>query len=251
MVTEEFWRHFYEIYEDLPRQGPGDRESTERALGMLPVLGADRRILDIGCGTGTQTLDLARKTPARIVAVDNHEPFIARLRKSAQALGFSERIAAEIGDMNDLRFPDGSFDVLWSEGAIFVIGFKKGLEAWRRLLVPGGYLVVSDFCWFCDDPPAELREFFLDGNPDVGDTAFRRRAVAEAGYRLIGDFPLPERGWRENYHVPLTARLERFRRDHQGDPEALSVAAHCQRESDLFEKHRGRYGYVFFVMQKD
>lgn len=251
MLTEEFWKHFHEIYEDLPRQGPGDGESTGRALGMLPPLGADRRILDVGCGTGAQTIDLARRTPARLVAIDNHPPFIARLQKNAEALGLSGRITASVGDMNDLRFPDGSFDAVWSEGSIFVIGFEKGLEAWRRLLVPGGHLVVSDFCWFCDDPPAELREFFLDGCPDVGDAEFRRRAVAEAGYRLVGDFPLPERGWWENYHVPLAARLERFRRDHAGEPGALEVAAHCQREIELFQKHRGRYGYVFFVMRRD
>ncbi|NMB76558.1 MAG: class I SAM-dependent methyltransferase [Myxococcales bacterium] len=251
MFTEEFWKYFFEIYEDLPRQGPGDRESTERALAMLPPLGANLRILDIGCGTGTQTIDLARATAARIVAVDSHAPFIARLQKSAEALGLARRITASVGDMNDLRFPDGSFDVLWSEGAIFIIGFQKGLAAWRRLLVPGGHLVVSDFCWFCESPPAELREFFLDDSPDVGGVAIRRKAVAEAGYRLVGDFPLPERGWWENYHVPLAVRLERFRHDHAGEPEALAVAEHCQREIDLFRKHRGLYGYVFFVMRAE
>jgi len=78
MLTDRFWSTFYEIYEALPRQGPGDRARTQRALEVLPPLIEVHRILDIGCGSGAQTLDLARATEARIVAVDNHPPFIMR-----------------------------------------------------------------------------------------------------------------------------------------------------------------------------
>ncbi len=251
MSTDKFWSYFYEIYEAMPRQGPGDRESTERALGLLPPLTPDQRILDIGCGSGAQTIDLARATGARIVAVDNHPPFVSQLASRAQELGLEERVTAQVGDMSDLSFPDGSFDVIWSEGSIFIIGFAEGLSAWRRLLAPGGYLVVSDFCWFSDDPPAEMRALFLDGCADVGDVEARKEAVAAKGYRLLGEFVLPETSWWENYSVPLGESLERFRRSHAGDPEALDVAARSQHEIDLYQKYSGTFGYVFFVMQRD
>jgi len=251
MSTDKFWSYFHEIYEAMPRQGPGDRESTERALRLLPPLTPGHRILDIGCGTGAQTLDLAGATPASIVAVDNHPPFIARLAGRVAELGLGGRITPEVGDMNDLKFPDGSFDVLWSEGAIFVIGFAKGLAAWRRLLPPGGHLVVSDFCWLCDDPPAEMRELFLDGCPDVGSVEDRRSAIAAQGYRLLGEFVLPPAGWWENYHVPLGRCLERFRGAHAGDPGALDVALGCQKEIDLCRKHAGTFGYVFFALRRE
>ncbi len=248
MPGDEFWKWFYEIFEALPRQGPGERASTERALRLLPPLRRDQRILDVGCGSGAQTLDLARATEAQIVAVDNHAPFISRLTARAAALGLGDRISAQIGDMNDLRFPDGSFDVVWSEGAIFIIGFAKGLAAWRRLLVPGGHLVVSEFCWPRPDPPAEVRELFIGGDSDAGDVEARRQAIAAAGYRLIGDFPLPASGWSENYHSPLAACLERFRAKHAGDPEALEVAARSEREIAVYRKHPEHFGYVFFAM---
>ena len=250
MSTDKFWSCFYEIYEAIPRQGPGDRASTERALRLLPPLTDGRRILDVGCGAGAQTLDLALATQAQIVAVDNHAPFVAQLEKQAARLGLGDRITAQVGDMKDLHFPDGSFDVIWSEGAIFIIGFAKGLAAWRRLLAPGGYLVVSDFCWPRDDPPAELRELFLDGNPDVGDVEARRKAIAANGYRLLGDFLLPAVGW-ENYHLPLGECLERFSRSHAGDAEALAVASRCRREIELYRKYPEHFAYVFFVMQRD
>jgi len=251
MSTDKFWSYFYEIYEAIPRQGPGNRESTERALRLLPPLTPGQRILDIGCGSGTQTIDLAQATEAQIVAVDNHPPFVSQLAKRAAELGLKERITAQVGDMNDLHFPDGSFDLIWSEGAIFIVGFAKGLAEWRRLLAPGGYLVVSEFCWFHDNPPADLQELFIDGCSDVGDVEARRRAVTANGYRLLGDFVLPETGWWENYYVPLAESLERFRRSHAGDAEALGVASRSQHEIDLYRKHVGAFGYVFFVMQGD
>lgn len=251
MSTDKFWSYFYEIYEAIPRQGPGDRESTERALRLLHPLTPSQRILDIGCGSGAQTIDLAQATEAQIVAVDNHPQFVSQLARRAAERGFGERITAQVGDMNDLQFPDGSFDAIWSEGSIFIIGFAKGLSAWRRLLAPGGYMVVSEFCWFHDNPPAELREMFIDGCSDVGDVEARRSAVAASGYRLLGDFVLPEKGWWENYYVPLGECLERFRRSNAGDSEALEVASRSQHEIDLYRKHVGAYGYVFFVMQRN
>jgi len=250
MLDDKSWQYFYEIYEAIPRQGPGHRESTVRALRMVPALTRAGRILDIGCGSGAQTLDLARATEAPIVAVDNHPAFVAQLRERADELGLGERVTAHVGDMNDLPFPDGSFDLLWCEGAIFIIGFSQGLANWRRLLKPGGHLVVSEYCWFRDDPPDELRKAHTEGCSDVGKPEHRRKAVAANGYRLVADFVLPEAGWWENYYVPLAEAVSAFRGTHAGDPEALEVAARSENEIDLYRKYKEWFGYVFFVMKK-
>ncbi len=250
MSTDLSWRYFYEIYEALPRQGPGTRESTLRALGMVPRLASDGRILDIGCGSGAQTLDLASATPAQILAVDSHRPFVAQVARRAAESRLHGRVAAQVADMANLPFSDRSFDLIWSEGAIFVIGFSQGLAAWHRLLKPGGHLVVSEYCWFRDDPPDDLRKIHIEGCPDVGDVAARREAIAPNGYELLGDFVLPESGWWENYYVPLAECLAHFRLAHAGDPEALEVAARSQQEIDLYRRYTGSFGYVFFVMRR-
>lgn len=252
MMSDKFWSFFFEIYEALPRQGPGDRASTERALGLLPPLTSRHRILDIGCGSGAQTIDLARATAAEIVAVDVHQAFIAQLVKRAADQGLGARIQAQVGDMNELRFPDGAFDVLWCEGAIVIImgSFAKGLAAWRRLLVPGGHLVLSELCWLRDDPPAEVKTFFDAEGAAVTDMDTRRSDIAANGYRLVGDFVLPAVGWWENYYVPLARALERFRATHAGDDEALQVAARSQLEIELYRRHQESFGYGFFVMQR-
>lgn len=250
--ARKFWSSFFEIYEAIPRQGPGDRASTERALRLLPPLNRSQRILDVGCGAGAQTLDLARATEAQIVAVDLHEPFVARLTSQAAEQGLTDRITPIVGAMEDLRFPDGSVDLLWCEGAIVIISgsFAKGLSAWRRLLVPGGHMVVSELCWLRDNPPAEVRAFFDAEGADVTDMDTRRKDIANIGYRLVGDFVLPAVGWWENYYVPLGEALERFRAAHAGDEEALEVAARSQHERDLYLRHHEHFGYGFFVMQR-
>lgn len=252
MLSDKFWSYFFEIYEAIPRQGPGDRESTERALGLLPPLTSHHRILDIGCGSGAQTIDLARATAAQIVAVDRHEAFVTQLVKRAADQGLGARIRAQVGDMNDLAFPDGSFDVIWCEGAIVIIigSFAKGLSTWRRLLVPGGHMVVSELCWLRDDPPTEVKAFFEAEGADVTDMDARRKDIVDNGYRLVGDFVLPSVGWWENYYVPLGAALERFRLAHAGNDEALEVAARSQYELDLYRRHQEHFGYGFFVMQR-
>ncbi|MBN2494523.1 MAG: class I SAM-dependent methyltransferase [Deltaproteobacteria bacterium] len=251
MPAENSMQYFYEIYEAMPRQGPGDSASTRQALSHLPALTREHRILDIGCGSGAQTVDLARATEAQIVAIDNHPPFIARLVERVSELGLEERVAAQVGDMCDLRFSDGSFDALWSEGAIYFIGFAQGLAAWRRLLAPGGHLVVSELCWLRDDPAVEIVDFFEAEGADVGDLAARQKAVAASGYELVCDFVLPAFGWWENYYLPLGECLARFRSAHAGEPEALGVADRSQHEIDMYKKHADSFGYVFFVMRRD
>jgi SAM-dependent methyltransferase len=250
MSDTDFWTFFYEIFEALPRQGPGDRGSTERALALLPSLTPSQRVLDIGCGSGAQTLDLARATEAHIVAIDLHEPFVSRLTERVAELGLAERVETRVGDMNDLELADGSFDVIWCEGAIFIIGFAKGLATWRRLLVPGGHMVVSELCWLRADRPADLVSFFETEGADIDNMDARREAIVENGYRLVGDFVLPAVGWWDNYYVPLGAELERFRAHHAGDPAALEVAARSQREIDLYRKYPDCFGYGFFAMQR-
>jgi len=242
------WQYFYEIFDGMPRQGPGDGESTRRALALCPPLTEHHRILDIGCGSGTQTFDLAAATAAQIVAVDNHPAFVSQLLERAKAERLEARITAQVGDMTALPYPDQSFDLVWCEGAIFIIGFARGLTEWRRLIAPGRHLVVSELCWLQDNPAAELVDFFAGEGAQVDDIATRRKTIAESGYRLLADFELPARGWWDNYYVPMQPLIEQFRRRHADQPEALAVADHLALEIEMYRRHPGAFGYVFFVM---
>ena len=123
---------FFEIHRDLPREAPGSDACTARALSMIPALPDDPRILDIGCGPGAQTLVLARQTGGRVTAIDTHQPFLDDLARRAERAGLTSRVHPQLGDMTALDFEEASFDVIWSEGAIYIMGLREGLTAWRR-----------------------------------------------------------------------------------------------------------------------
>ena len=117
-----FWEIFFEVYENLPRQGPGNRASAVRALGLCRELRKSPAILDLGCGVGGQTLQLAQLTLGSILAVDSHAPSIEQLQAAIAEHGLSKRVTAMVKDMARLEQKPGSFDLIWSEGALYSIG---------------------------------------------------------------------------------------------------------------------------------
>jgi SAM-dependent methyltransferase len=239
----------FEIHEGLPRQGVGRDEYTRRAYEMLPPL-REPRILDIGCGSGAPTLELARLSGGQVVGLDVHQPFLDELTRRAQAAGLANRVTARNGSMLSMEFPDEVFDLVWAEGSIFIVGFDRGLEQWRRLIRAGGFLVVHDVAWLRPDPPDELREFWSQAYPDMRDISENLEAIPPRGYEVLGHFPLPEDAWWVEYYVPLEGRLPELRLEHAGDAEALVLLEDSQREIDILRRYPGWYGSVFFVMQK-
>jgi SAM-dependent methyltransferase len=240
---------FFELFSGLPRQGPGDAASTLRALALVPGVGPETRVLDVGCGTGLQTRVLAQHTPARITAIDNHRPYIEELNRHSEALSISDRLDARVGDMRRLDFPSGSFDLVWSEGAICVVGFEAGLREWRRLLAPGGHMAVTEACWTKPNPPRECLEFWMREYPAIRDVPAFLKAVADCGYETVGHFTLPPSSWWEDYYAPLLRNLERFRKVHRDEPDAQELADQVQREIDIWRSYSEFFSYEFFVMR--
>ncbi|MBW2455202.1 MAG: methyltransferase domain-containing protein [Deltaproteobacteria bacterium] len=244
---------FMDIYERLPRQGPGMAESTHRALKLLGELPAALRVADIGCGVGKQTIDLAAQLgpEAHITAVDFYDPFLAQLRSRAAELGLEGRISTQVGDMAQLDFEPASLDVIWSEGAIYLMGFGHGLQAWRPFLAPGGGLVVSEASWLRDDVPEPCRRFWEAEYPAITTAEQNVRTLEAAGYRSLGHFALPDDGWERDYYVPLRRELARLRAGAALGEEDHAVLASMDDEIRLFEQYSAYYGYVFYVMQRD
>ena len=240
---------FYQVFEYLPRQGPGCSEATRKVWSLLPPPPADAKILDIGCGSGTQTRDLATLTTGTITAVDNHQPFLDAIDVWAEKAGVAGRVKTVCASMASLPFAKGSFDLIWSEGAIFIVGFEAGLRAWKPFLKRGGYMVVSDADWFESNPPSELVKWWeSEGYVPVSEDEMKER-VKRAGLRLIATYRLPEAGWWENYYAPMLARIAELRKTHGSDPEAARILDMLTHEAETYRKYKRYFGYTFFVMQ--
>jgi ubiquinone/menaquinone biosynthesis C-methylase UbiE len=241
---------FYEIFEALPRQGPGDAKSTKRALNKLAGLPEHPKILDVGCGTGGQTLVLAKLSTGDITALDNHKPFIDKLKRNARRAGCADKIHCVVGDMAAMSFPKGSFDVIWCEGAAFVMGFSNSLRAWRPLLRTKGYLAVSELVWFKKRAPKEVKDFFARVYPEIEHYKDIYPVIESSGYRLIDYFPLPSQLWWTHYYTPAEKKLVSLRRKYKGNQDAQAIFDEFQLEIDMYRKYSDYYGYGFYIMQK-
>ncbi|GGP86191.1 class I SAM-dependent methyltransferase [Saccharothrix coeruleofusca] len=233
---------FFALHHDLPRQGPGSDATTRLLLALAGPLPDRPRALDIGCGPGRSALVLA-EAGAEVTAVDTHEPFLDQLRRSAVRRGL--RVTAEHRSMTDLPYPDASFDLVWAEGSAYLMGFDQALSAWRRLLAPGGALVVTECGWTTLDPAPAARAFWDAAYP-LRTTAQTITAATRAGYTVTATYLLPDRDWFDEYYAPLERRADAADPALPGMAEAL---AWTRREIDLRRAHGADYGYTGYVLR--
>ena len=245
--THACLRSFWKFSGGLPRQGPGCEASTLAALALCKGLPERPAVLDIGCGPGRQTIALARATGGRATAVDLLPEYLDQLRASAATAGVAEQVEILEADMRELPFAPESFDLLWSEGAAYNMGFANALESWRPLLRPGGWLAVSELVWLEADPPGEVREFFAEAYPPMTDIATNLQTLRASGYAPAEPFVLPDAAWWEHYYTPLEAKLPALAERFAGDGEALGVLAMTRREIEMRRRFGESYGYAFFV----
>jgi len=201
---------------------------TRKAFRMLPEL-EKPRILDIGCGSGVPTIELARLSDGEIIGIDTDESLLEKLGGKIQKEGFSDRVKIKKCSLFEIDFPDESFDIVWAEGSIHIIGFERGLREWKRLLKTNGFLVVHD---------------------DIKNMPDKLKKIPNCGYKLINHFSLPEDAWWTEYYKPLEIQIKELRIKYKNDPEALKILKKYQNEIDTVKKNPKGYGCVFHIMQK-
>lgn len=243
-MTATFEDVFWAAHEGLPRQAPGSDATTELLTRLAGPLPAAPRIVDIGCGSGPATLTLAEATGGTVVAVDLHEPFLARLRDAAAAAGLRDRIRTVTAPMQDLPLPDSSADLVWAEGSAYLMGVDAALRSWRRLLGPGGVLVLTEAEWTRPDPAPDARAFWDAGYPAMRDTAENVAAASAAGWTVAATYLLPDSDW-DAYYGPLAARLDELARAGT-DP---AMIAEVGREIEVRREHGTDYGYAAYVLR--
>jgi len=246
-----------EFFKGVSRQGPGSTASTLNALKRIQnhsinsqKLQAESKILDIGCGTGTQTMVLADYTDFQITATDLISDFLAIARKKSKEKGLGERVDFVEASMDNLPFNAESFDIIWAEGSIFIIGFEQGLKEWYKFLKPGGYIAVTDCSWFTDERPLEIEQYWRDNYPQIDTVENKIEILKNAGYKFISAFNLPDECWIDNYYQSMKERIELFRNRYRFSDGILSFVDREAKEIELYMKYREYYGYTFFIGRK-
>lgn len=249
-IGPRFWEIFFEVYEALPRQGPGNRASAARALSFCRDIPVSPAVLDLGCGVGGQTLHLAELTSGTIVAIDSHPPSIQRLKTTLAERGLSQRVQALVGDMLHLEQPIESFDLIWSEGALYNIGLENALRICYGLLRPGGYIAFTDAVWRKENPPPEVKAGFDLEYPTMGSVGDNSAIIVNCGFELLGHFTQPDEAWWDDFYTPMENRIKVLRSKHIKDIDALAILEQIAQEPEMHRRYSEFYAYEFFVARR-
>jgi len=201
---------------------------TKKAFEMLPKIN-NPRILDIGCGSGIPTLELARLSNGEIIGIDIDQSALDELKEKVRKLGLSSRVKTINCSLFELDFESESFDIIWAEGALAPIGFERALKEWRRLLKIKGFIVAHD---------------------DLQNKERKLRIIPKYGYVLINHFHLPDDAWWTEYYDPLEKRINEVRNKHKDDPKVPEVVKSYQNEIDAYKKNPKAFRSIFYIMQK-
>lgn len=247
----EDYQLLIDLYKGANRQGPGGDAESEKALSLAML---DRtqplKIADIGCGTGASTLLLARLLEAQITAVDFLQDLLEVLEERAENLGISKKIRTLCCSMDNLPFGNEEYDIIWSEGAIYNIGFQKGVTEWNRHLKVGGLLVVSEITWITASRPLELQKYWEGEYPEIDVASSKIGVLEKNGYSPIGYFVLPEHCWLDNYYRPMQNSFKDFLNRNGNSKEARAIVEAENREIELYEKYKAHYSYGVYVARK-
>lgn len=239
-----------EYFSLLDRQGPGSPEITIKALHFVDNLPKNAKIADVGCGSGGQTLVLAQHTTGQITGVDLFPVFIDQLNERAKPRGLESRVKGIVGTMENLPFQAEELDLIWSEGAIYFMGFERGLREWRKFLKPGGYVAVSEASWFTPERPDEINQFWLDAYPGIDTVPNKMAQMQNAGYIPVASFILPDNCWTDHFYVPQAEAQKKFLTKHAGNKNAEDFIANQRHEEDLYARYKNYYGYAFYIGRK-
>ncbi|MDO4550217.1 MAG: class I SAM-dependent methyltransferase [Planctomycetia bacterium] len=243
-----------QFFKDMPRQGPGSQENTSRALSFIPNLPENAKILDVGCGTGAQTLVLAQETQnihATIHATDTLPIFLDILQQKTKTAGLENSVCVENVSMMNLPYSPETFDLIWGEGSIYLMGFENGIRSWRPFLKPGGFLAVSEISWLTASRPQELENYWKEIYTDIDLTSRKIALLEENGYTPVAHFVFPDDCWTTHYYNQIRTRIPNFLSQYADEPKISSLIEEFSQEAEMYHRFGKYYSYVFYIAQKN
>jgi len=200
-----------------------ERAAWDRILDLVVGGRGTLDALDVGCGTGFLSLELARRGH-RVTGIDFAPQMLAEARKKAAAQGVAVRF--EEGDAEQLPFAEGSFDLVMTRHVLWTLPHpEQAIDEWIRVLRPGGRLAAMD---------SQFDPSVLERSP--------QNARSSAEYAGIGD-RLPFLGGRPQSEIEALLRAHGLA-DVGGDPVADLVEAQLKRMTEEGIETRVRRRYI-------
>ena len=200
---------------------------TRKVFEMLPKM-ENPIILDIGCGSGTPTIELARLSDGEITGIDIDQAALDRFNLKIEKEGFSNRIKIFNRSIYNTDFLTESFNLIWDEGVLHILNIKKSLVECNRILKPNGFLVVGEVIkWISNN----------------------LKAFPKCGFNLINKFFLPEECWWKEYYLPMEKKIKELRSKFK-KPKELEKLKPYENEINMVKKNPKEFDGAFYIFQK-
>lgn len=241
-----------DLHSNSERQGPGSEKETLKALQLIDISNQHNlKVADIGCGTGGQTITLAQNVNGQITAVDLVPQFLNELSQKSEMVGLKKKIKTLESSMDNLPFKKDEFDIIWSEGAIYNMGFEAGIKKWKDYLKSDGYLAISEITWITNSRPKEIEDYWTGEYPEIDTASNKIKMVEDNGFTLVGYFYLAQDSWIENYYKPMEARFQPFLERNKNSEIAKKIVAEHIKEIELYQNYKAYYSYGFYLARKN
>lgn len=238
--------YFYTAYMNLERLSPGSEDTTLKAIDKINIDACNElNILDIACGVGTSTILLANYFKnSTVEAFDLFKHYVDILNEKIAENDLQDRVFSYVMNMDDPDFANEEFDIVFCEASCEIIGFKRALDEWKRLLKPERYLIMSDISWI-SKPSDESKRFWKNIYMEVDTIESKIRQIEVAGYEFIDYVIVPKEDWID-YHNKLEKNLNKL----NGDKSAKEFVNQLKKEIEIYRKNSGDYSYVFYILKK-
>ena len=202
-------------------------EYTRKAFDCVPEID-NPRILDIGCGTGAVSLELAGLSNGEITSIDIDQKALDKLNNRIREKGLSDKIKLYNRSVYDTKFEDEMFDIIWEEGVIHLLDFKKAITECNRILKVNGYMISGEATNWADK---KLKQF----------TKF--------GFKLLKQIPWAKECWWTEYYAPLEKRIKKLREKYHNIDEIKEVKRHLA-EIEIVKKNTTGFECTTYILKK-
>jgi SAM-dependent methyltransferase len=200
---------------------------TREAFNSIPKIDKPR-ILDIGCGIGMPSLELARLSNGEITGIDIDKDALDKFNFKIKQKGLTDRIKLFNRSIYDTKFEDEIFDIIWEEGVIHLLDFKKAITECRRILKVNGYLISGEATKWAD---RKLKHF-----PNFG-------------FKLLKQIPWAKECWWKEYYAPMEKRINILRKKYDNIDDIDEIQHHLS-EIEMVKKNTKGFECTTYILQK-
>lgn len=202
-------------------------EYTRKAFESIPRID-NPHILDLGCGTGTITLELARLSNGEITSIDIDQNALDKLNHKIIEKGLSEKIKVYNRSAYYTQFEDETFDIIWEEGVIHLLDFKKAITECNRILKVNGYMISTEANNWADKKLKHFPKF---------------------GFKVLKQIPWAKECWWKEYYAPLEKKINILRKKYENIDDIEEIKHHIM-EIEMVSKNTRGFECTTYILQR-